>query len=64
MRRGTFGRTRGGLRQFAAKRFARIGECVLNQIFFLAALRQRDLDLVADLGAQRLGQELPVRNRM
>src|ERR1700758_1829164 len=37
---------------------------MLNKILLLAAHWQHDLDLVADLGAQSFGQQLPVRDRM
>ena len=51
---------RGGFGELAPKRLARVGERVLDQILFLAALRQQDLDLVAALGGKRLRQQFAV----
>jgi len=72
MRRGTRGKPeglgelaekpllRGGLGQFTAERFARVGQRVLDQILFFAALRHRDLDPVSALGAERFGEQRAV----
>ena len=44
--------------QLARERFARIGDCVLDQLALLAALRHGDLDLVSSLFAERRLQQL------
>ena len=49
---------RRGIGELAAERFARIGQRVGDQLLLLAALRRRDLDLVAGLDRQRVGKQL------
>ena len=48
---------RRGVRELAAQRLARIGQRVRDQLLLLAALRRRDLDLVAGLDRQRVGEQ-------
>jgi len=48
---------RARLGEFPPERFARISECMLDQILLLAALRLRDFDLVAGFCAERFGKQ-------
>src|SRR5262249_13743728 len=45
------------VREVAAERLARIGKAVIDQILLLTAPRHRDLDLMAALDRERLGEQ-------
>ncbi len=55
---------RGGFREAAAERGARIQECVLDQFAFFAALGDHDLDLLIGADRERFGQEIAILDFM
>ena len=55
---------RGCFRKLAAERLTGVGKRVPNQVLLFTARRHRDLDLAADLGAQRLSEERAIDDLM